>query len=806
MNESTAGIINRATANLEYITVLCGGTEIDLHLFFVTPYSAFTASHAYMLSYKVEALRLHWSTNKSSSGSIFVPPDKYKLHFMKDRDLVRIDFDKDIFPAKRDLSRHLRSKNDPWPESCGPVINMMTSDNGSWLFPTAKTAVRLDEYIQEVDDFGTLKRTAYKDIYKVGLKGGKGKYGQPYFVDNDSFQQKLAWIHIGGSGDDSYVSPIYKEDLPSVTGVGEMQMGDLISPDGYGINVDYTRLPEPIDGLKSIGVMSKNYFMSKEVNIYPTKLQSPIYWKRERIDPPYQVEKVPVKMKSFINHRSDPPEYIDPFKNVLKKFSGREVTSFPRDPHDPELWKGVFHKNFNIEKCRKLSRMEAINGVQGTKILGPMDCSASAAWGFSDRGDSLNDMFPQEGDKRSIRPDVEDWIARKEERAKKGIVDHFVNIFCTKAELKTKGKEYTPRGFFNGEKAHMVHAKQVMGMIIEEICGHGGDGDVYIGINPHSSEWRHLYNKMKIQDKELLLADDVAGWDLHFKYFFALIFCEETRRRLDLTWDDPWLMEIFVIVFGTLAPFIIIGCGLYQALMMPSGAWLTAVLNSIYNSWLNRYCYREHCRAFASNPIKMANDLIDVFKKTEPDFTYSEVIKWYGILTSESFIPYSFDQVVRQAVFGDDCLQSVKEHARWFWNGIVKADLVRKHFNMKMTPVNNKLANVTPYTHLTVSDWDPNAAQFLKRQFRVEGVNIYPILDPVSITHMMLWYEESKSISKEILLKQCIETAMREYFYYGEERFNSEWKRIRPYYLSLGLGDLPFRYQDLFREYVRNFI
>jgi len=805
MSESTSGIINRATANLEYITVHAGGTEIDMHMFFVLPYVAFTAAHAFNLSYKVESLQLHWSTNKSSSGSIFIPPNKYRTTVLPDRDLIRIEFDKDLFPAKRDMKRHLRSNKEPWPDDCGPVINMMTSETGAWLFPTAKSAIKLDSYIQQVDDFGRMTQTSFKNVWKVGMKGGKGKCGQPYFVDNDAFPKKLAWLHIGGAHDDSYVAPIYLEDLPVEQGVAEMEMGDLISPDGYGINVDYTKLPEPIDGLKSIGTMSKNYFMSKEVNIYPTKLQSPIYWRRERHESPYLVQKVPVRMKSFIDHKADPPVYIDPFKNMLKKFGGREIKTYPRDPHDKELWKGIFHKSFNWERIRRLTRDEAINGVQGSRILGPMDCSASAAWGFSDRGQSLNDMFPLVGDKRTVRPDVEEWISKKELRAQHWILDHFVNIYCGKAELKLKGKEYNPRGFFNGEKAHMVHAKQVMGMLIEEICNHTGEGDVYIGINPHSSEWRHLYNKMKWQELEVILADDVEKWDLNFKFFFAWLFCEEIRVRLDLSWEDPWLAEIFVIVISTLAPYIVIGNGLYQALMMPSGAWLTAVLNSIFNSWLNRYCFREHRREINSDFTKHLDTLIKIVQTHEPLFEWGSVSKFFKA-EGEYCVPFSFDELIKQGVFGDDCLQSVRAIARWFWNGVVKANLMWEHFGMRMTPVNNKNSSVVPWTHLTVETWNQAAGQFLKRQFRMENGNIYPILDPVSIESMVLWYTETSSMTKEQLVKQCIETAMREWFYYGKERFESEWRKLKPYYLSLGFGDLPFRHQDLFSEYVKNFI
>jgi hypothetical protein len=157
----------------------------------------------------------------------------------------------------------------------------------------------------------------------------------------------------------------------------------------------------------------------------------------------------------------------------------------------------------------------------------------------------------------------------------------------------------------------------------------------------------------------------------------------------------------------------------------PSGNPLTVILNGIVNSIRMRYVY------YMLSPDKT---LID------------------------------FKENVSLMTYGDDNIMSVNDNAKWF-NHTAIADMFAE-LDIVYTMA-DKEAKSVPF--INIKD-----ASFLKRTWRFEerlGCMVAP-LDHDSIEKMLMVWNRSKSVTAEAQGISVISTALREYFFYGEDVFN----------------------------------
>jgi hypothetical protein len=139
----------------------------------------------------------------------------------------------------------------------------------------------------------------------------------------------------------------------------------------------------------------------------------------------------------------------------------------------------------------------------------------------------------------------------------------------------------------------------------------------------------------------------------------------------------------------------------------------------------------------------------------------------YHILNPRGTGATDFRSNVRLITYGDDNTLSSK--VDWF-NHTTISECLKKELGIVYTMA-DKEADSIPFISL-------NEASFLKRSWRYDSdIGHYMAkLDHQSIVKMLTIWNESKSISHDEQALATIESAYREYFYYGKHIF--EEKRI----------------------------
>lgn len=193
----------------------------------------------------------------------------------------------------------------------------------------------------------------------------------------------------------------------------------------------------------------------------------------------------------------------------------------------------------------------------------------------------------------------------------------------------------------------------------------------------------------------------------------------------------------------------------------PSGHPLTVIINGLANSLYVRYCYA------INNPARNC----DGFKRNINLFTY-----------------------------GDDMIMGVNKECTWLNHTIMQKTLASIDIEFTMA---EKTAKSVPFIHI-------DQATFLRRSWRFEeqlGCMVCPI-EHDSIEKMLTMCVESKTVSKELQAVAVLETACREYFWYGEEIFHQKRSLFYRWIEELDLSvyqerDLP-TWEQLKAEFLLN--
>jgi hypothetical protein len=490
-----------------------------------------------------------------------------------------------------------------------------------------------------------------------------------------------------------------------------------------------------------------------------------------------EVKKVPAVLGGFVNEKG---ELKNALSEALTRWKGRNHEVVDGTYDGDEIWRGVFHKNFDPTKVRIATLDEAINGVEGARFFKALDFSKSTSLGFSEYGKSMNDLFPKvdptnpNNHKRKASKELELILSIRWKYIEQGEFPPYLCLGTLKDELKKKGKQHKPRLFANGSKLNLIEARRIFGLFFEQVVSHEGDGDVYVGVNPHGFGWQKLFQKMAFKSLKKCIASDIEAWD--FNLFIAK-FAEEFEKECLRRRIDPHVVKLMMgILKTTMHPYFVIGSSIYHITGMPSGSFITAIMNSIFNSWSNRSCW-----------VNYKDCLYEKYDRSPSDF--------------------DFDMVMAMATFGDDVLISVVD---WLdakdWNGVILARERKRLFQLNTTSISKDGGELEEFCDLdTTYTWNNNCAQFLQRQFRREGDGVVPILNIDSIEAMVQYVVPNGEIPLDRMELDRFDTAIRELAYYPADIYN-EYKekflkmiRVRhPNY------EFPTDRDTLLREYFRN--
>lgn len=249
------------------------------------------------------------------------------------------------------------------------------------------------------------------------------------------------------------------------------------------------------------------------------------------------------------------------------------------------------------------------------------------------------------------------------------------------------------------------------------------------GTIAQSKEWDEIYRYVTQFGEDRIVAGDYGKFDKRMPASVILAAFEIIKRILVAAgWTVKDLRVVSGIAEDTAFPTIDFFGELIRCYgTNPSGHPLTVIINGLANSLYVRYCY-----AF-NHPQKTCVD----FKKHIVLFTY-----------------------------GDDMIMGVSIHCFWLNHTIMQATLADIDIEFTMA---EKTATSVPFIHIS-------QATFLRRSWRYEeqlNCMVCPI-DHASIDKMLTMCVESKTISRELQAIAVLETACREYFWYGEDIFHQK--------------------------------
>lgn len=171
-----------------------------------------------------------------------------------------------------------------------------------------------------------------------------------------------------------------------------------------------------------------------------------------------------------------------------------------------------------------------------------------------------------------------------------------------KDELKPSEK-LTPRSFRVSNVYTQVLAKQVFGDLVQQIMMYRDFNEIMIGVNPFK-HWNAIYDKLKIYK---VWAGDIGKYD---KKMLAQVQQAVTEVLVEKCLGNKEAAEC--ILMGHAYSVVAVNDDVYVTThSMPSGSYLTAMLNSLVNRFYKAmWYYRNVKNAKPSNFYKDVGDLV----------------------------------------------------------------------------------------------------------------------------------------------------------------------------------------------------
>jgi hypothetical protein len=606
-------------------------------------------------------------------------------------------------------------------------------------------------------------KTLINGIWARGVAGEDGACGNPYILLNAKESKKFLGIHVAGHGEDSIIAPICKADFKKFCEVAQIDEAHNVFANGFKMGFQEDPTVEVPEGTRPVGRLDKAIFIPSETAYEPSLVQMGLVDNDgEVLMSPFPIEKIPVALKPF---KSKDGFRISPLENVLKTYEIKHTKALPVEFFHEASSKGIFGGRSPSEVIlRPLTLKEVINGSEALQIDG-ISLSTSSGIGYTERGVPLR-MENGKGliskDPFKIAAELQDEIDLQKSLLKEGKMTPMKASICLKDELRKKERveKGDTRGFAVGEKAHMLRAKEALGAFKAAVQKFKHDSDIALGIDPHSGDWNIIYKKATRWGKSTRFAAmDARKYDTKYPGTAAFPICQAIFRELGYEIHEAdkefWLKEIWAIIHTTLYAVYFCMHFVFEFDGMPSGSWLTALLNSILNSMVIRSCYR------ALAPIGLKD---------------------------------TFDDNVYTKVLGDDSFQAFNPEIDEWYNMITISKWINFHFNWELTNPDK-----SPITQKYIPLED---VVFLQRRFRVQGALCFAPLEEASIYGMVNWVKPSKECDNRACTIQNLQAAIREFFHYGETKYEFERKRLNRYIHLLNAKDMVHTtYQEVLQMY-----
>nr|WAQ80627.1 MAG: hypothetical protein [Fish-associated picorna-like virus 3] len=392
---------------------------------------------------------------------------------------------------------------------------------------------------------------------------------------------------------------------------------------------------------------------------------------------------------------------------------------------------------------RPLSNMEIINGIDGKRFIDKMKFTTSMGFPFKGTKEKYMHFVDSNCIKRDfISPLFFDDVARCERDYLKNLsCNHIFGTFLKDEALLKRGSDGSHK------KVRLVLSCPIILQllirkyylpILRFLAVNPLISECAVGINAYSPEWHEMFDYVCAHTSDsMVMAGDYSSWDQRLpnnvtacalkvliNIAISMGYDQSSIKIMEGISTD--LANPLINFNGTLVRF----CG-----YMPSGNNLTAVLNSIANSLVQRYVYYNlYKQIFSGNRIPIFRDNVHTMN------------------------------------YGDDMVCGVKKGVEIWYNHITYANYLSNKVGMKFT-MPNKVDEPTALMPLSKTD-------FLKRiSVTIEGCNYNGVpcylgkLDIMSIYKSLMCVSCLKGNEDNVLVA-VMASALHELFLHGRDEYD----------------------------------
>jgi len=298
------------------------------------------------------------------------------------------------------------------------------------------------------------------------------------------------------------------------------------------------------------------------------------------------------------------------------------------------------------------------------------------------------------------------------------------------------------RVFTGGEFAWSVVVRKYLLSAIRLIQNNPYAFEAMPGIVAQSKEWQTLFEYITKFGIEKIIAGDYGKFDKKMIAAFILAAFKILEKLCAKAgWSEEDLQYIRCIAYDTAFAHIDFNGDYIEIQGNPSGHPLTVIINCLVNSLYMRYAFYY----ISKKPLK------------------------------------HFRKYVNLATYGDDNIMGVSDECPEFTH--TRISVILKLIGVDYTMA-DKEAESVPYIHI-------DEASFLKRKFQFDpDVNrVVAPLDHSSIDKMLTSRLDEGTLDPKAHSICVIETALREYFFYGKDKFEERRIFFKRAVDECGLGD-----------------
>jgi hypothetical protein len=347
-----------------------------------------------------------------------------------------------------------------------------------------------------------------------------------------------------------------------------------------------------------------------------------------------------------------------------------------------------------------LSIDEGINGVvEGDgrmPFFSRMDPSTSLGFLLRDESVGKTRYIKYDGLNCEVDPFIYEIVNDRLAKARKNMASPVVWIDSMKDERRPieKVKEKKTRIFSTGMFDHNICVRMYFGAFLIHVSENHMDKNVSVGINLDNKRNSTTFYTLLERFGSHWIAGDYSAYDKTLPYAACMAAIEVINKWYNDSDEDKRVRR--VLAAGLFSGFRLAGSNLYRADHgMPSGTPLTAVGNSVINSFLMR------CVFALANHIHGTGDLL------------------------------LYDQHVIERYYGDDNLLRVTAKAGQFFNLATISMYMKVSFGMTYT--NADKSEITEY-------FTPEErVTYLKRRFERRGPDVFAVMPLEGLRQMVLW-------------------------------------------------------------------